>query len=512
VGVDEQGTIQLVNTQTERLFGYTRDELLGRPIELLVPEAARSVHPVRRAIYAEDPQPRTMGREMEFAGRRKDGSEFPAEISLSAIDTEDGVLVSAAIRDVTDRIEAQAERERLRAEAQREHLESEMHQSQRLESLGQLAGGVAHDFNNLLGAILNYSMFVLEAVQKLPADNEENLLLINDVEQIQRAAERGTELTHQLLAFGRREVVRPQVLDLNDVVAGVQQFLRRTIGEHVELETKLSPDLLPVLADPGQLEQVFVNLAVNARDAMPSGGILAIDTTNVTVDDNYAAQHAGLSLGTHVRLRVSDNGVGIEREVREHIFEPFFTTKSRGEGSGLGLATVYGIVTQAGGSIHLYSKPGTGTTVTVLLPSTERATAIETIIAPTLDRGGGETILLVEDEAAMREVSRRILVRNGYEVLVAVNGPEAIQISANHRGDIDLLLTDVIMPHMLGREVAEFIVRSRPNTKVLFMSGYAQPVLASQGTLGRGVHLIEKPFTAEGLNQRIREVLGGDAR
>jgi len=510
VGVDEQGTIQLVNTQTERLFGYKRDELLGRPIELLVPEAARNIHPVRRALFAEDPQPRTMGREMEFAGRRKDGSEFPAEISLSSIDTEDGVLVSAAVRDVTDRIEAQAERERLRAEAQREHLESEMHQSQRLESLGQLAGGVAHDFNNLLGAILNYSMFVLEAVQKLPADNEEYQVLRNDVEQIQRAAERGTELTHQLLAFGRREVVSPRVLDLNEIVTGVEQFLRRTIGEHVELKTTLSPDLLSILADPGQLEQVLVNLAVNARDALPSGGILTIDTANVTIDGDYASLHAGRSLGTHVRLRVSDNGVGVSRDVRDRVFEPFFTTKSRGEGSGLGLATVYGIVTQAGGDVHFFSAPGMGTTVTVLLPVTEKTAPARPAKGLSLKRGGGETVLVIEGEAAMREVSRRILARNGYQVLVAADGPEAIEVSAQHRGGIDLLLSDVIMPYMLGKEVADIIVRSRPHMKVLFMSGYAQPILASKGTLEPGVQLIAKPFTAEGLNQRLREVLGGD--
>lgn len=507
VGVDEQGLIRLVNAQAERLFGYDRDELLGQHIEMLVTEDARDIHPTRRAEYMADPQPRPMGAGMDLAGRRKDGSEFPAEISLSAINNEDGLLVSAAVRDITDRIELQAERERLRAEAQRERHESEMHQSQRLESLGQLAGGVAHDFNNLLSVILSYSAFAIEAVRKLPPDNAEYQVLLNDVEQIQRAAERGTELTHQLLAFGRREVVSPRRLDLNEVVLGIEQLLLRTIGEHVELETSLSPNLLPVLADPGQIEQILVNLAVNARDALPSGGILTIDTTNVVVDGDYAAEHTGLQLGAYVRLRVGDNGVGIAPEVKDHIFEPFFTTKSKGEGSGLGLATVYGIVTQAGGTIHVYSEPGMGTTMTILLPMTHETTPEKAFDRSRSNIGKGETILIVEDETAMREVTRRILSRSGYEVLEAANGPEAIRLSEKHPGNIDLLLSDVIMPHMLGKEVAENIVQRCPDIKVLYMSGYAQPILTSRGTLEDGVQLIEKPFTAEELNERLRDVL-----
>ncbi|HEV8064978.1 MAG TPA: PAS domain S-box protein [Acidimicrobiales bacterium] len=511
VGVDSQGLIALVNSQAERLFGYERSEMIGQKVELLVPEAKRSVHPERRSRYVNDPLPRPMGAGMELAGRRKNGSEFPAEISLSAIETADGLLVSAAVRDVSERIEAQAERERLRAEAQRERLEGQLHQSQRLESLGQLAGGVAHDFNNLLGAILNYAAFVVEEVEKLPDGLAPVETLRNDAQQIRRAAERGAELTHQLLAFGRREVVQPQVLDLNRVVRGVEQLLRRTLGEHVELLADLAAEVSPVLADPGQLEQVLVNLAVNARDAMGSGGALTIDTGDVDVDEAFAAANIDLVPGRYVRLRVSDDGAGMSAEVVEHAFEPFYTTKPKGEGSGLGLATVYGIVTQAGGHAHIYSEVGVGTTFSALFPATDQPAPESASSGGPKQHHGGETVLVVEDEAAMREVTRRILDRNGYKVLVAVNGAEALDLSANFDAPIHLLLTDVIMPQMLGKDVAEAITATRPATRVLYMSGYAQPVLASQGTLDAGVTLLEKPFSEAGLLEKLREVLDAGA-
>jgi len=509
VGVDPDGRIALANAQTERLFGYSREELIGQPVEILVPDAARAVHPDRRNSYFRDPRPRAMGADMQLAGRRKDGSEFPAEISLNALETEDGCLVSAAVRDVSERLEAQAERERLRAQTERERLERQLHQSQRLESLGQLAGGVAHDFNNLLAVILNYAAFIGEEVSD--AANAEGgdrwQAVSDDVAQVRRAAERATQLTHQLLAFGRREIVQPEVLDLNAVVRDVEQLLRRSIGEHVELNISLASELWEVLADPGQIEQVLLNLAVNARDAMPGGGLLTIDTANVTVDEGHASLRPALTPGRHVRLRVSDTGFGMEQDVLERVFEPFFTTKPKGEGSGLGLATVYGIISQAGGYAQIYSEPGLGTTFTALLPATEDT---RPKLQPSTERPserGGETILVVEDEDAMREVTRRILSRNGHTVLVAASGEDAIGIASGHVGDIDLLLTDVIMPQMLGKEVAERIIALRPGIRVLYMSGYAQPVLASNGTLSEGVSLIEKPFSAFELLAKAREVL-----
>jgi two-component system, cell cycle sensor histidine kinase and response regulator CckA len=512
VGVDSEGRIALVNAQAERLFGYSRDELVGELVEILVPEAKRAIHPQRRSGYFNDPQPRPMGAGMQLAARRRDGTEFPAEISLSALQTEEGVIVSAAIRDVSERLEAQAERERLRAEAERQRLESQLHQSQRLESLGQLAGGVAHDFNNLLAVISNYADFVAEEIvdaERFDAGRWSPVL--RDVEQIRRAAERATRLTHQLLAFGRREVVRPELLDLNEVVSEVQELLRRTLGEHVELIVSRSPSLRRIFADPGQVEQVLVNLAVNARDAMPGGGRLSVDTADFDVDEDFAGQWPNLSAGAFVRLRVSDTGTGMEPEVMHRAFEPFYTTKPKGEGTGLGLATVYGIVTQAGGDVHIYSEVGVGTTITALLPAADGTGAIagagEPAPVPAPAPLDGATVLVVEDEEAMREVTTRILSRSGFHVLTAASGADAIAIAAAHRGEIHLLLTDVIMPKMLGKEVAERVRALRPAIRVLYMSGYAEPVLASQRTLDPGVNLIEKPFSQSVLLARVREVI-----
>jgi hypothetical protein len=373
VGVDRHGTIAMVNTQAERLFGYARHELEGQPVEILVPEAARAVHPSHRSAFFANPTPRPMSAAMQLAGRRKDGTEFPAEISLSSLETEEGLLVSAAVRDVTERIEAQAERERLTARAERVRLESQLHQSQRLESLGQLAGGVAHDFNNLLGVIINYTSFVGDEIAEAAiADPSRDWAAVGrDVAQIQLASDRAAQLTHQLLAFARREVVHPQVLIVNDVLDGLEQLLRRTIGEHVVLEISPGADLWPVFADKGQVEQVLVNLAVNARDAMPNGGRLTIDTSNVNIDQSSASVNPGVGPARHVRLRISDTGTGMDSDTVERAFEPFFTTHPKGEGAGLGLATVYGIINQAGGVAHIDSEPGFGTTFTALLPATE---------------------------------------------------------------------------------------------------------------------------------------------
>src|SRR5688572_2650100 len=396
VGVDAEGVIVHVNGQAERLFGYSREELVGRLVEILVPDGVRDLHPGHRRRYFAHPTTRPMGAGLNLAGRRRDGSEFPAEISLSALEMDEGVIVSAAIRDVSDRKRIEAEREQLQAR-----------QSERLELLGQLAGGIAHDFNNLLAVILSYGRFVAKEV----AHDES---LSEDVAEILAAAERAATLTRQLLIFGRREVIRPEVLDLNEVVHSMEKLLRRTIGEHIVLRTEFARDLPPILADPGQIEQVILNLSLNARDAMPGGGLLIFRTETVVED-----QPDGGPRQRRVRLTVSDTGVGMPPEVRTRVFEPFFTTKPKGEGTGLGLATVYSIVVQAGGRIDLYSEEGKGTAFKVSFPVAAGQIEEHESVDEPVPGGRGERILVVEDEPGVRDITARILREHGYEVVAA---------------------------------------------------------------------------------------------
>ena len=386
-----------------------------------------------------------------------------------------------------------------------------MRQVQRLESLGQLVGGVAHDFNNLLNVIEGYTGFVSKRVTALAREDARLEPVLADIDQVQVAAQQAIRVTRQLLTFARHEVTTPEIIDINEAVESAGKLLRRALGEHIELTIAAEPALWRVKADRGQLEQVLVNLAVNARDAMPGGGQLTIDTANVEVDDTFASQRPGLVPGRYARLRVSDNGTGMDKATADRVFEPFFSTKPKGHGTGLGLATVYGIVTGAGGSIDIYSEAGTGTTVSVLLPATdERAGPDAGSRSPADDdvRGHGETILLVEDEVSLRELARRILDDNGYHVCVADNGADAVRRAGDPAQPIDLLLTDVIMPEMLGHEVAARVAALRPETPALFLSGYAQPILDAQGVLLPGYDILEKPFTEVGLLSRVRKALG----
>jgi PAS domain S-box-containing protein len=495
--VDAEGIIVFVNDQTVRLFGYGREELVGQPVELLVPNAARASHDRLRAGYLADPRPRPMGLGMQLSGRCRDGREFPAEISLSVSGSGADILITAAIRDITGRLNEQAERDRLMSEAQRGRARIRAQHAERLEALGQLAGGIAHDFNNLLAVILNNVVFAAEELEVATDSDwaDQRGAALRDLEQVRRASERAAGLTRQLLAFARRDVIRPRSLDLNAIVTTVEEMLCRTLGEHIELATSLAGDLWPVLADPGQMEQVLVNLAVNARDAMPDGGTLTIDTANIVVDSHSVAGGSTAPPGRYVRLRVSDTGTGMTREVQEHIFEPFYTTRGAGTGTGLGLATVYGIVTQAEGRIQVYSEPGVGTSFSIVLPATERAVAQAMTAEHYRRESAGETILVVEDEPALREVTQRIFGRNGYQVMTAANGPEAIDLVRDYPGEIHLLVTDVIMPQMLGKEVAERIRQMRPGIQVLFMSAYAEQVLTAQGRLEPDVALVGKPFS-----------------
>lgn len=393
--------------------------------------------------------------------------------------------------------------------SERERLERQIAQMQRLESLGQLAGGVAHDFNNLLAVILNYARFVGDEIGTAAQQDAERWTGVGaDVAEIERAAQRAAGLTRQLLAFARREVIHPEVINLNDVVTETEQLLQRTLGQHIELKCTLTADISAVVADVGQIEQVLINLAVNARDAMPDGGILTIETSNADVDSTYVDARPELTPGRYVRIRVSDIGVGMEPETLEHAFEPFFTTKPEGEGTGLGLATIYGIVTQSGGRVSLYSEPGVGTTCTILLPATEPVATAGVLLPERLQDGNGEVVLMVEDEDGIREVAKRILTRHGYHVITAASGPEAIETTRSHEGPIDLLMTDVIMPRMLGKEVAQRVRAIRPTVGVMFMSGYAQPILDAGADVPDGLILLEKPFTEHALLAKVREALG----
>ncbi|WP_250006872.1 PAS domain-containing sensor histidine kinase [Actinoplanes sp. M2I2] len=511
IGVTRDGSIALINAQAERLFGYRREELLGQSVDILVPERLRGAHPHHRDGYFAQPRKRAMGAGAALAAVRKDGSEFPAEISLSAVDTDGGVIATTAIRDVTDRLIAQAERERLITQAERDAAEKRMQHTRRLESLGQLAGGVAHDFNNILAVISNYAEMISETLDRPAAEPADLADARKDCGQISRAAERATRLTKQLLAFGRRDITQAEVLNINHVIGDVEPMLRRSIGEHIHLVTTLDRNLRPVHADPGQIEQILVNLAVNARDAMPGGGTLSIDTTNAEISDDDITG-SPLPIGRYVRIRISDTGTGMPPEVIERAFEPFYTTKPKGSGTGLGLATVYGIATAAGGDVRLYSENGIGTTVTVILPAVDARPVDATpgsgsMVEVAVGVAAHETILMVEDEDDLRVITGRILTRAGYHVLTASGGEQALHLAQTHPGGIDLLLTDVIMPKMTGNEVAARIRRLRPGIPVLYMSGYAEPVLTENGTLPEGVTIIEKPFTSRELLGRVRKYL-----
>ncbi len=389
--------------------------------------------------------------------------------------------------------------------AGRRDLERQLQQAQKMEAIGQLAGGIAHDFNNLLTAIIGYSELILV---RLPEDDP----TVADVREIKGAGERAATLTRQLLAFSRKQIVDPRVLDLNAVVANMEKLLRRVIGEDIELRTVLAADLGRVKIDPGQVEQVVMNLAVNARDAMPRGGALVIETVNAELDEGYARTHVAVRPGPHVMLVVSDTGTGMDEATKARLFEPFFTTKTPGKGTGLGLATVYGIVKQAGGNIWVYSEPGHGTTFKVYLPRVDEAAEPLGLEPAGPPRGGFEVVLLVEDDAAVRALVREALGSYGYRVLEAADAEQALRLAEEHGAGIALLITDVVMPRTGGRELARRLTELRPDTKVLFLSGYTSDAILHHGILDRGVAFLQKPFTPEALARRVRQILDGGVK
>lgn len=470
------GTIRYVSPSHERILGYALEELVGQNVFSFVhPE---DVPRVRAALLNAD-----AARPVECRYRHKNGSWLEIESfarNLSHLPGVSGVVVNS--RDITER----------------RRLEQQLHHSQRLDAVGRLAGGVAHDFNNLLMVITGHSQMLLDNIHYTDQARA-------DLEQILKAAERATELTQQLLAFGRRQAVRPVLLDLNLLVRDMERMLRRVLGEDITLITKLSAKLSPVCADPGQIEQVVLNIALNARDAMPRGGRLTLETAAIEVFREPRRDKPEVSPGPYVALSVSDTGAGMDPDVQSRVFEPFFTTKEHG--TGLGLATSYGIIQQAGGHLLVESKPGCGTTFRIYLPAAERKP--EEVAKPrsTPLFRGSETILLVEDEDGVRHVVETMLQRRGYKVLSSSCAADALAIAHRHAGAIDLLITDIVMPGMSGRELAELLITQRPDMRVLYVSGYGN-TLESQSRAA----FLQKPFSTEDLAVKIREVLQAAAQ
>ena len=478
------GRIALGNHRAEMITGYAQAELVGRAFFSLLPEAGAREARARLS----DVRVGVKGSpffEVELI--QKDGARVLLEVHVTSV-LKDGQPVArlGVARDITER----------------RYLEDQLRQAQKMEGIGRLAAGVAHDFNNLLTAIGGRCYLVLNA---LTSENP----IRREIEIIQDAAERAAKLTHQLLAFSRKQILDPCVLDLNATVTGIEPLLRRMIREDIEIATALDSAAGRVKADAGQIEQVLLNLAVNASDAMPNGGWLTLATGNVTLDEAYARTHAEVEPGPYVMLSVSDTGHGMTAEVQAHIFEPFFTTKEVGKGTGLGLATVYGIAKQSGGHITVHSEPGHGAAFKLYLPRVEEAPGTAEPARPTeITRRGSETVLLVEDDEPLRTLAREILSIQGYTVLDAISPSEALRLADVHPGPIHLLVTDVVMPQMNGRQVADHLLAARPGLKVLFMSGYTDAAIVEHGVLEPGTHFLQKPFTPDGLSRKVREALG----
>ena len=480
-----EGRYVRVNQRLCDIVGYTREELLARRFQDIThPDDLDVDLAAVRQLLANEIQ--TASREKRYL--HKDGSAIWIDLTVSILREPSGEpkFIITVVQDITGR----------------KQLEQELLHAQRLEGVGQLAGGIAHDFNNLLTVIGGRGHLALGKLK--PGDP-----LRRDFELIQKTADRAATLTRQLLAFSRKQLLQPRVVDPNDLIQNASSLLKRLIGEDIELVCVPAADLGRVHVDPGQLEQVIVNLVVNARDAMPRGGRVTIETANVVLDAGYAAQHVGVAPGPYVQLAVSDTGFGMDRATQARIFEPFFTTKGPGKGTGLGLATVYGIVKQSGGHIRVYSEPGAGTVFRIYLPRTDAVVDTQASVDATLPQGQ-ETVLLVEDEAEVRHFAREVLERAGYTVLEATSVDDAILISERHLGLINVLLTDVVMPGMSGRALGEIIATSRPEAKVLYMSGYTDDAMIRHGVLQAGIQFLEKPFTPQALAVKLREVLDSE--
>ena len=484
---DRTGVIEYVNPAFEVLTGYARAEMIGQNPRIL----KSNQQPLE--VYKELWQTILSGRVFHcaMANRKKNGDVFIAEKTITPLRDGEGRITNfiSNDRDITDR----------------RRLENQLQQAQKMDAIGLLAGGVAHDFNNLLMVISSYAELMLDSLAPQHP-------LRRNVDEIQKAARRAADLTRQLLAFGRKQMQSLQLLDLNSIIEEINKMLPRLIGEDIELEFVPGKKLGRIKADPVQIEQVIMNLAANARDAMPEGGKLIIETASLRLDDVYVQAHSIVPPGEYVLLTVSDSGQGIAPEHLSHVFEPFYTTKDEGEGTGLGLATVYGIVKQNSGFIWVYTEPGMGTTFKIYLPRAKDARVVPQLALPLVGYCGGcETILLAEDEAAVRRSTREFLSLNGYIVLEAKNGADALTIARHYKGRIHLMITDVVMPQMGGAKLAGELAKERPEMKVLFVSGYAETTVQRHGAIDVTMRFLQKPFSLRTLAHKIREVLDADA-
>ena len=484
ITLHDKGVILECNQGLAEITGYSVEELIGMDGLLLIAPSSRDFV-LEKIVTGYE-------KAYEAGGIRKNGEEYPLRLEARTVPYKGKNVRSVEFRDITENKQYQAAQERM---------QKQLEQAQKMESVGRLAGGVAHDFNNMLGVILGYSDLILRQV-------DERHPICPGLKQIQQAALRSAELTRQLLAFARKQTVAPKVLDLNETVAGMLKMLLRLIGEDIDLAWLPGMDLGQVKIDPSQVDQILVNLCVNARDAIGDTGKVTIETHNVVFDADYCAEHPGAVPGTFILLAISDNGCGMDRETLAHLFEPFFTTKEMGKGTGLGLSMVYGIVKQNNGFINVYSEPGQGTTFKIYIPfyaaETELKAKADAILPA---QTGHETILLVEDEPMILEMTVIMLQHLGYTILPAATPGEALQLAENHGNHIDLLMTDVVMPEMNGRDLAKNLSSLFPNLKCLFMSGYTANVIAHHGVLDDGVNFLQKPFSQKDLAVKIREAL-----